>query len=99
MPLLVDHGYLCVSLDAPGHGKNREFGEPPAKWTPRGIGSKKKFIPNFSQKISKVFDYLIAKGFTDSGRVAVMGDSQGVFVAFHYAAGDPGVKSVAAIYH
>ena len=96
VPFLVERGYLCVSLDTPGHGKNRESGEPPDgmdAWRHR-IEAKKNFIPQFNQKISKVLDYLIAEGFTDPDRVAVVGGSRGAFIAFHYAASDPRVKSV-----
>lgn len=97
LPFLLEHGYLCASLDAPSHGADLEPGEPRDGldgWRYR-IENKRNFVRKFNDKVSKVLDYLIAEGYTDPERVAVVGGSRGAFLAFHYAASDPRVKSVA----
>lgn len=96
VPFLIKHGYLCVSLDAPCHGQNLEPAEPCSGiegWRYR-IEHKRNFVHEFNEKASKVLDYLIAEGYTDPGRLAVLGGSRGAFLAFHYAASEPRVKCV-----
>ena len=95
---LSERGYLCVSLDLPGHGGNRKHGEAKGlvAWRHR-IEAKEDFVTEFHQKIAKVLDYLIAHGYTDPNRVAIIGSSRGAFIGYHYAASDPRVKCVAGL--
>lgn len=95
---LLERNYLCVLLDLPGHGANRKPGETEGlvAWRNR-VEAKEDFITQFNQKISEVLDYLIAQGYTDPSRVAVVGVSRGAFVGYHYAASDPRVKCVAGL--
>ena len=93
---VVEYGYLYVSLDVPSHGEDLEPGEPLGGiegWRYR-VENKRNFVQEFNQKISKVLDFLIAEGYTDPDRVAVIAGSRGGFLAFHYAASDPRVKCV-----
>ena len=93
---LIDHGYLCVTLNAPACGPDIEPGEAKEvmdRWRHR-IEARNNFILKFNKKVSKVLDYLIAEGYTDPGRVVALGGSMGAFIAFHYAASEPRVKCV-----
>jgi len=96
VPIVKRRGWLCVSLDSPlcGQNRNREPGEPAdglEAWRAR-IEAKDNFIPRFNRKVADVLDYLIAEGYTATDRVAVLGGSLGGFLAYHYAASDPRIK-------
>ncbi len=94
---LAELGYLIVSIDLPCHGDQSVEGEPPglSGWSHR-VEENQDFVAKFNNRISSVLDHLIAAGLTDSDRVAVGGTSRGGFLAVHFAAHDPRVKSVAA---
>lgn len=90
-------GYLCVSLDLPGHGTDQREGEPGSlgTWRTRSDGGED-FIAPFTARVRGVLDHLIATGATDPARVAACGTSRGGFMALHLAASDPRIKAVAA---
>ena len=94
---LAAHGYLCVSIDLPGHGTQRRTNEPPELpgWRQR-FERGDDFVAETNQRLSQVLDHLIAAGHTDAARVAACGTSRGGFLALHFAAHDPRVKCVAA---
>lgn len=93
--LLAAQGYLCVSIDIPGHGKNR--GEDPdglEGWRSR-VDRGEDFVAETNRRLSAVLDTLIAEGLSDPARVAACGTSRGGFLALHFAAADTRVKCVA----
>jgi dienelactone hydrolase len=95
--LLGKQGFLCVSLDAPCHGKDVRDKEPNGLrgWRSRlekGDG----LIPRFASDSSAVLDYLIKEGYTNPQKVAVCGTSRGGFLALHWAAAEPRVKAAVA---
>jgi dienelactone hydrolase len=96
--LLADRGFLCVSMDAPSHGSNRESNEPQGLdgWRYR-IEDKRNFVEVFCKSISRVLDHLIAEGYTEPKKIAAVGNSRGGFLAFHFAAIDPRVCCVAGL--
>lgn len=94
---LGDHGYLCVSVDLPRHGKQHRDGEPGGLtgWRHRcqqGID----FVAETNKRLCQVLDHLIAGGHTDAAKVAACGTSRGGFLALQFAAHDPRVKCAAA---
>lgn len=95
---LAESGYICVSLDLPGHGSEIEPGETAQglnAWRSR-LDRGESVITEYVGKITKVLDYLIAAGYSDPNRIAACGTSRGGFIALHFAAGDPRVRCVAA---
>lgn len=96
--ILGKHGYLCVSLDLPCHGRDTKQSEPPDRlscWAER-IEKGDNFVASFMPKLSAVLDFLVQEGFTDPHRVAACGASRGGFIALHFAANDPRVRCVFA---
>lgn len=92
---LGDHGYLCVSVDLPCHGKLHRQDEPGGLtgWRHRceqGVD----FVAETNKRLSQVLDHLIAGGHADAASVAACGTSRGGFLALHFAAHDPRVKCV-----
>lgn len=95
--LLRDKGFVCVSLDAPCHGKdNKENAENPlAAWRTR-IEKGDDLVGDFNRKCTQVLDYLVAEKYADPARAAAAGISRGGFLALHWAAAEPRVRCVAA---
>lgn len=91
------HGFLCVALDVPGHGKDVRPGEPTnlAAWRAR-IEKGDDWLGELAKKTRDVLDYLVKEGYTDPERVAVAGTSRGGFIASHMAAAEPRFKAVIA---
>ena len=96
--LLVPHGYICVSLDVPGHGEDTRAGEPGgiSSWLTR-LGKGENFVEVFTKRVSQVLDYLVAEKYTDPTRVAALGTSRGGFIALHCAIAEPRFKCVIAV--
>ena len=93
---LAAHGFLCVSLDDPGFGA---FGSDDVgglvKWrTYTDAG--RNFVPEFSARIKKVLDYLIAQRYSDPKQIVAIGTSKGGYLAMQFAAAEPRVKAVAS---
>lgn len=96
--LLQQHGFLCVSLDVPGHGEDADSIEPNALrvWRNR-IEHSENPIRDFTAKVSTVLDYLIEHGYSAAKRIAVSGTSRGGFLATHVAAADDRILCAAPI--
>lgn len=94
---LAEQGYLCVSLDLPGHGTDQREGEPGSlgTWRTRSDNNED-FIAPFTARVRAVLDHLIATGASDSARVAACGTSRGGFMALQVAAADPRIRATAA---
>ena len=94
---LAEQGYLCVSLDLPGHGTDQRAGEPGAlgTWRTRSDDGED-FIKPFTDRARTVLDHLIATGAADPQRVAACGTSRGGFMALQVAAADPRIRATAA---
>lgn len=93
---LAEGGFLCVSLDLPGHGSDRRQEEPEGlnAWRVRSDRGED-FITPFSQRAREVLDYLIEAGYTDPGRIAACGTSRGGFMALQLAAVEPRIRATA----
>ncbi len=91
-------GFVCVALDAPGHGLDEVAGEPRDlhAWSHR-LKADQDFVAAFTCRLSKVLDHLVAERIADPDRVAVVGGSRGGFLAFHFAANDARVRNVAGL--
>jgi len=94
---LAEEGFLCVSLDLPGHGLEKRAEEPEglSAWryrTDRG----EDFVTPFVTDVRSVLNYLIQTGYTDSVRIAACGTSRGGFMALQLSAVEKLVKATAA---
>ncbi|HAD75912.1 MAG TPA: hypothetical protein DCG16_09015, partial [Gemmatimonadetes bacterium] len=95
---VVDHGVLCVTLDAPCHGQERKPGEPQGLWGWRHrLERGDNWVPGHIANLSAVLDYLVDQKMADPGRVGACGISRGGFVVLHWAAAEPRVRCVAGI--
>ena len=94
---LAPQGYLCVSLDLPCHGGQRQQGETEglAGWRER-IDAGAPLIEPFTRRAKAVLDHLIKQGQADPQRIAACGVSRGGFAALHLAARDKRIAAVAA---
>lgn len=94
---LAKRGYLCVSVDLPGHGLEVREGEPAgiAAWRAR-CEKDEDFVVSLTSRLSKVVDHLIAEKMTDAAKIAACGTSRGGYSALQFAAAEPRVKCVAA---
>ncbi|MBM4069380.1 MAG: hypothetical protein FJ271_10595 [Planctomycetes bacterium] len=95
--ILAKHGFLCVSVDLPCHGKERKTDDADGLdgWRAR-VQKGEALTTEFSARCSKVLDHLIEQGYADPQRVCACGTSRGGCMALHFAAADPRVKVVAA---
>lgn len=95
--LLLEHEYLCVSIDLPCHGEDARADEPYGLdgWRTR-LERNQNVIADFTAKLTRLLDYLIEQKYSDPESIAVCGTSRGGFVALHFAAADARVRSVAA---
>lgn len=94
---LLGHGYICVSIDLPCHGNQRIDSEPEGLlgWNYR-VARGLDFVAEFNHRLSASLDYLVKKGITDPGKIAICGTSRGGFLALHGAIHDKRIKCVAA---
>jgi dienelactone hydrolase len=95
--LLLKKGFIGVAVDMPCHGHNRKKNEPEglAGWRAR-LEKGEDLVGALTRKLSVLLDHLIREGYTDGKSVAVAGTSRGGFMALHFAAAEPRVRSVAA---
>lgn len=95
--LLAEQGYLCVTIDIPGHGLQHRPDEPEglAGWRHR-TDQGEDLVAETNRRLSEVLDHLIATGRTDPDRIAACGTSRGGFLALQFTAHDSRVKCVAA---
>jgi dienelactone hydrolase len=95
--LLADQGFICISLDLPGHGRDERGDEPTnlAAWRYRSDKSED-FVTPFTQQVTSVLDYLVEQGYTDPERIAACGTSRGGFMALHATAADERIRATAA---
>jgi dienelactone hydrolase len=94
--LLAKHGYVCVSVDLPSHGRELREGEKEGMpgWRLR-CEQGENFVDDAVKKFSAVLDELVKTKVTDPKRVAACGTSRGGFMALHFSAADPRVGCVA----
>lgn len=94
---LAERGFLCVSLDLPGHGLDRRADEPGGlrAWRVRSDRGED-FVTPFTQQVRHVLDYLIQAGYTNPERIAACGTSRGGFMALHVTAVEPRIRATAA---
>ena len=94
---LAEAGYLCVSLDLPGHGTDQREGEPVglAAWRMRS-DAEEDFVAPFTVQVRMVLTHLVDTGYTDPSRIAACGTSRGGFMALHCAAADPRIRATVA---
>lgn len=93
---LAKSGYLCVSVDLPGHGNAHRAGEPAGieAWRYR-CDQEENFVEQATADFRVVLDDLIETRLADPSRIAVCGTSRGGFMAAQFAAADERVKCVA----
>ncbi len=96
--LPLKQGVLSVVLDPPCHGEDIRPGEPEGMegWRSR-LEHGEPFVQAFTTHARKVLDYLIRQGYSDPRRIAACGVSRGGFLAFHWAAVDPRVRTAAGV--
>jgi dienelactone hydrolase len=94
---LAEQGFLCVSLDLPGHGLEQRDDEPEgiAAWRFRSDQGED-FVAPFTRQVQDVLDHLIKDGFTNPDRIAACGTSRGGFMALQATAADPRIQATAA---
>ncbi|MEO2046677.1 MAG: alpha/beta fold hydrolase [Pirellulales bacterium] len=94
---LAQQGYLCVSLDLPGHGLKQRADEPEglAAWRFRSDQGED-FIGPFNRRVHDVLDYLIEGSYTDPQRIAACGTSRGGYLALQVTAAEPRIRATAA---
>ena len=97
--VLVDNGYLCVSVDFPCQGRDERPGKPKNLdcWRHRIEHVQGTFNADLNIRTSKVLDHLIEQGYTDARRIVVGGSSSGGFLALHYAAHDARIRGGAVV--
>ncbi len=93
---LAAKGFLCVSLDLPGHGLDQRHDEPRGleAWRFRSDRGED-FVTPFTQQARGVLSYLIQAGYSDPERVAACGTSRGGFMALQMAAVEPRIRATA----
>lgn len=94
---LIKKGYLCVSIDLPGHDSFKGEDSQPGLVAWREASDRgEDFVASFTSQVTGVLDFLIEAGYADPNRIAACGTSRGGFMALHAAAADPRIKAVAA---
>ena len=96
--ILLAAGYICVAVDAPGHGLDRDTSELPElrSWRHR-LQAGHDFVSPFNTGLSSILDYLVAEKIVDPTLVIAVGGSRGGFLAFHFAGSDRRVRGVAGL--
>lgn len=94
--LLYARGWNVVSLDLPCHGADHRELEPEglAGWAARTARGED-IVAVFRARVNDVLAHLVAERLAAPHRFAVAGTSRGGFMAFHAAAGYPGIRAVA----
>jgi dienelactone hydrolase len=94
--LVARHGWLCVALDVPCHGRDvRKESAGLVGWRGR-LEKGEPLVSAFTAKASLVLEYLVKERYTDPRRVAACGTSRGGFMALHFVAAEPRVAAVIA---
>ncbi len=93
--ILGNDDYVCASLDLPCHGKQRRPDEPEglAGWRYR-IDRGEDPLAEFKDRLGRVIDELVNRGFANPQQIAICGVSRGGFAAMHFAASEPRIKSI-----
>jgi len=94
---LAELGFLCVSLDLPGHGLEQLDDEPKgiAAWRFRSDQGED-FVAPFTTKFKKALNHLIEAGYTDTDRIAACGTSRGGYMALQATVADSRIRATAA---
>lgn len=95
---LVSQGWLHLTLDLPGHGRDMRPEESTSlvAWRQRSLAGED-WIGTFAARVRMLLDFGIAGGFIDAHQIAIVGYSRGGFMALHTAARDERITAVAAI--
>lgn len=95
--LAKEHGWLCVSLDLPFHGKlQKDTSEAMLVGWAKAVRRKEDFVAANNKRMRDILDYLIKKGYADDRYIYACGSSRGGYLAMQFAAVEPRVNSVAA---
>lgn len=88
--LLGPKGVASFALDVPCHGADARPGEPDGLngWRAR-LDRDEDFVLPFTKKVAAIIDFLVAEGYSDPNRIAVVGTSRGGFMGLHAMAADP----------
>ena len=94
---LAEQGFLCVSLDLPGHGLEQRADEPEgiAAWHFRSNHGED-FVAPFTRRVQDVLEYLLEAGFTNLEQIAACGTSRGGYMALQATAAESRIRATAA---
>src|SRR5882757_4397620 len=91
--LAREHGWLCVSLDLPFHGKlQKDAGEDPLVSWAGAAGRGEDFVADNNRRMKDILDYLIQNRYADPGKIFVCGGSRGGYLGLQFAAVEPRVR-------
>lgn len=95
--LAREHGWLCVSLDLPYHGKlQKDTTELPLAGWASAARRKEDFVAANNKRMQDILDFLVSKGYADAKNIFACGSSRGGYLALQFASAEHRVRSVAA---
>jgi dienelactone hydrolase len=94
---LAGHGFLCISIDLPAHGRRVETDEASGLGGWRQLAERgTDFVAANNARLGAVLDHLVQAGRIDPERIAICGTSRGGYLALQFAAYDTRIKAAAA---
>jgi len=89
------YGYLCVSIDLPGHGRfTSDATVPGLEGWAESVLSGRDFVAENNARMREVLDFLILEKYADPEKIFAAGTSRGGYLALQFAASEERVKSV-----
>lgn len=95
--LAREHGWICVSLDLPYHGKLKTDSVAELTGWAKAIKKKEDIIAFNNRRMQDILDYLVRQGIADEKNIFLCGTSRGGYLSLQFAAFEPRVKAVVAI--